>query len=320
VLEDTIARAMPAVVKIETLKTRGSGFFIKPDLIVTNAHVVTGFLVSTVTTHSGVTLNGQVVQVSEQFDIALIQVPRPGTDAPLPLGHSDGLRLGQGTVALGWAETLTQSPVARGIVTGVRHDGDRVLIQTDAAPNFGDSGGPVLDRRGDVIGVTTFRADNGRSGYAVAIDDVKPLVERVTQHIITDLHGNPAVTVPAPRQSDTELRRSTGLQRYTSAVAAIASGATDLDAAWNRYKASCGITAVAAGQSHEWFELYDPQSELHRTTGRCAAALADVERRAESINGSLAAAAEAARRADVYPGTRRDILQAHRLDYPGWLR
>src|SRR5262249_48890553 len=151
-LEDMIERAMPSVVMIQTPKSRGSGFFVRPNLVATNAHVVTGFQVVMVTTHDGTTIRGRVGELSEQYDLALIRLVQPGsTDAPLPLGNSATLRLGQGIVALGWAQSLTQSTVTRGIVTGLRHDGHRSLVQTDAVPNPGDSGGPLLDRRGDVV-------------------------------------------------------------------------------------------------------------------------------------------------------------------------
>jgi S1-C subfamily serine protease len=88
------------------------------------------------------------------------------------------LKLGQGIVALGWAEDLTQSTVTRGIVTGLRHDGKQRLVQTDAVPNHGDSGGPVLNRLGAVIGVTTFRAEvkGATAGFAVAVDDLKAFI------------------------------------------------------------------------------------------------------------------------------------------------
>jgi S1-C subfamily serine protease len=306
---------------IETPKSRGSGFFVKPDLIVTNAHVIAGFLFPTVTTHSGTKLNGRVAQLSDQYDLALVQVLRMGpTDAQLKLGQSSGLRLGQGIVALGWAQSLTQSTVTRGIVTGLRKDGDRLLVQTDATPNPGDSGGPLLDRRGEVIGVTTLRADNGSAGYAVAVDDLAPLVDRVTSNVFTVPVNSAALAVPAARQSDSELRRSVGLQRYSGTVAAVARNVASLDAAWGRYRTSCRINTASPGQTHEWFQLYDPLSDIHRTTTRCADLLRDLERQAVSINASMAAAAEAARQAGVYPGSLREIRNRYRLDYPGWDR
>src|SRR5215831_21266958 len=231
-LEDMIERAMPAVVMIQTPKSRGSGFFIRSDVVVTNAHVLAGFLSATITMRDGAQFTGRVGQLSNQFDIALIQVPgQIPADAQLPLGASATLRLGQGIVALGWAQSLTQSTVTRGIVTGLRHDGDRYLLQTDAVPNPGDSGGPLLDRHGTVVGVTTARGQSGTSGYAVAVDDVKPFVEKMNQS-----------TLAAPLESEADTRRTTGLQRYSDALDSVEHNAAELDSIWSHYKSACHIT------------------------------------------------------------------------------
>src|SRR6185369_5492714 len=189
-------------------------------------------------------------------------------------------RLGQGIVALGWAQSLTQSTVTRGIVTGVRIDHERNLIQTDAVPNPGDSGGPVLDRRGEVVGVTTFRSENGTSGYAVPIDDVKPFVAKVTQNIVmVPLSPRLVEAVPQSRQSDAEARRSVGLQRYTAALNGIDGAVAELDSMWTRYKAACQITLIPPGQTHEWFNLYDPKSPVQQTPPWCSDILTDLKRR-----------------------------------------
>jgi S1-C subfamily serine protease len=319
-LEDTIERALPAVVMIETPKTRGSGFFVKPDLIATNAHVIAGFLTPAVTMQSGRKLSGRVTELLEQFDLGLIQVSAEDANVPpLPLGQSAGLRLGQGIVALGWAHSLTQSTVTRGIVTGLRRDRDRLLIQTDAAPNPGDSGGPVLNRHGEVVGVTTLRAKDGTSGYALAIDDVKMIVARVRQGTVLITSGSQAAASDPPLpQSDADLPVTDGIRRYTDALVAVALRVANLDKSWSRYATECRLTSVKPGPTHQWFRLYDPQSELHRTTPECAAWLTAIEKEAAAINASVAAAGEAARQAGVYPGTRRDLLQQYQLDYAAW--
>ncbi len=178
-LEDLIEHAMPAVVLIEATKTRGSGFLARPDLAVTNAHVVAGAPLVTVTLQGGTKVTGTVIASSTELDLALVSfAPVGSSEVVLPLGDSTALRLGQGIVALGWAEDLTQSTVTRGIITGLRHDGKQRLVQTDAVPNHGDSGGPVLNRLGAVVGVTTFRAEvkGATAGFAVAVDDLKSFI------------------------------------------------------------------------------------------------------------------------------------------------
>jgi hypothetical protein len=263
-----------------------------------------------------------VTELLEQYDLALIQISADGsTVPPLPLGRSADLRLGQGIVALGWAHTLIQSTVARGIVTGLRRDRDRLLIQTDAAPNPGDSGGPVLNRHGEVIGVTTLRAKDGTSGYALAIDDVKTIVARVSQRTVPIANEGPAAAAAPPLlQSDAELPITDGIRRYADTLAAVTLRVANLDKSWSRYTTECRLTSVKPGPTHQWFRLYDPQSALHRTTPECAVWLAAIEKEAAAINASVAAAGEAARQAGVYPGTRRDLLQKYQLDYAGWQR
>jgi serine protease Do len=180
-LEDIVARAMPGVVMVQSDKMRGSGFFVRPDLVVTNAHVTAGAFAVTLTTQAGIKMPGRVTQMSTEYDIALIQVAASGpADPSLRLGGSASLRLGQGIVALGWAQSPSQNPLTRGVITGLRLLGERQMVQTDATPNPGDSGGPLIDRNGDVVGITTLRFDNGSGGLAIPIDDVKPFIARTS--------------------------------------------------------------------------------------------------------------------------------------------
>lgn len=307
-LEDIVEHAMPAVVHLETATRYGSGFFIAPDLVATNEHVVSGAVEVTVTIQGGQKLSGRVAQASRDYDLALVQVVGTApAGAQLPLGNSANLRLGQGIVALGWAAAMTQSPLTRGVVTGLRHDGVRNLVQTDAIPNAGDSGGPLLDKSGEVVGITTFRQEGGTrtSGFALAINDAKPFVDRITS---------------AATASSLDAQRGPSTEKYGATLAAIADKAAELDITWSRYRAACGITAVPAGQSREWFVLYDAESPVHRAPAGCATALNDIERRVTGVRIAMIAAEEEARKGDVYPGTRRDLRRRYRLDYAGWDR
>ena len=328
-LEETIERAMPGVVMIETASSRGSGFFASPDLVVTNAHVLAGATTASITVRGGSRIEGTAVFVSGPRDIAFLQIPRQSAmNVALPLGRSANARLGQGVVALGWAQSMTQSTVTRGVVTGLRRDGDRLLLQTDAVPNPGDSGGPLLDLRGNVIGITTAHDANRTSGFAVAIDQATPYFGAVPPNT-GNARAEAPTTAPPPATAgsplpavptETEARRTLGAQRYEAAVAQIETAASALDAGWANYKTSCRITAVPGGPSHEWFVLYDPQSALHRTATYCADALAEIEQRARTISASMTAAAEAARQSGVYAGELRTLRTKHHLDYAGWDR
>ena len=329
-LEDTIERAMPAIVMVQTPVSRGSGFFAAPDLIVTNAHVLAGASSASITTRGGSRFEGTVALVSVQRDLAFLHIPRQSAlNVALPLGRSADVRLGQGVVALGWAESMTQSTVTRGVVTGLRRDGERLLLQTDAVPNPGDSGGPLLDRFGRVVGVTTARADNGSAGFAIAIDETRPFFERMPPNSGAASAPQQQAEAPTPAPppapsaagpSESDARRTIGLQHYEASLAALEMSAAELDSGWSNYKTSCKITSVPGGQSHERFNLYDPGSPLHRTATYCADALGQIEQRARAMNASMAAAAELARQSGVFAGELRTIRARHHLDYAGWDR
>ena len=319
-LEDVIAQAMPGVVMIRTPTGRGSGFYVRPDLIMTNAHVVEGSTAVSVSTRNSDKLDGRVTFVSDEMDVALVQVGRLGLSEPqLKLGESGSLRLGEDIIALGWAESEEQHTVARGIVTGLRRGQGRPFLLTAAAPHHGDSGGPVMNRHGQVVGITTARAGDGAAGFAVPIDDAKPLIDRINQ----------TASAPAPTVTDApasiglsavETRRATGIEEFTARVSTVARRADALDAEWNRYKSLCGITAMTGADSREWFQLYDPRSAVHQTPARCQGALNSMQQKADAISTTMVEADEAARRADVFPGTRRELRRRFRLEYAGWDR
>jgi trypsin-like peptidase len=315
-LEQVIAVSMPAVVMIETDTARGSGFFVTANRIMTNHHVVAESTFVSVTTQSGTKVVGRVTQRSDSVDVAVIEIDSPAAiDAPLPLGESAALRLGQSVISLGWARSLEQRSVTRGIVTGLRRVLDRPFLQIDAAPYPGDSGGPVLNRAGEVVGITTLRANDGGAGYAVPIDDAKPVLADEVQH------ASRPPNVPAALVASTaDTERAAGTTRFTSALEDAAGRAADLDTAWSQYKRACRITSTPEGLSHEWFRLYDARSPLHQTAPQCASALAAIEEGARAIDATVRAAEELARRADVFPGTRRDVRRRLRVDFAGWDR
>jgi serine protease Do len=172
-------------VLIQTPTARGSGFFARPDLIVTTARLVAGSSTAAITTRTGTHVEGKVVFQSEGRDLALLQIPKEaGVFPALSLGRSETVRSGQSVVALGWADSPAQSAATLGTVTSVKRDANQTLVQTNAAPGRGDSGGPLLDRSGNVLGITTFPGEGDRptAGFAVGIDDVKPYFVYVTRH------------------------------------------------------------------------------------------------------------------------------------------
>ncbi|XP_078741039.1 serine protease HTRA2, mitochondrial [Lampetra fluviatilis] len=190
-IADVVEKAAPAVVYIEivgrqpftgqqTAVSSGSGFIVSPDgLVVTNAHVVAAGRRSSIRVrlHGGEELRAAVLAMDEHTDVALLRV-HAGHDLPvLPLGRSRDVRPGEFVVALGSPFSL-QNTITAGIVSSV-HRGSRELglqsdidyIQTDAAINFGNSGGPLVNLDGEVIGVNTMKVTAGIS-FAIPADRI----------------------------------------------------------------------------------------------------------------------------------------------------
>ncbi len=187
-----LAAAQPSVVSIETGQTQspfggaGSGFVLSADgLIVTNAHVVAGADEIRVTFTDGTTEPAELVGSFPDNDVAMVRVSGRTDLVPARLGSSDALRVGDDVVAIGNALNLGGQPsVTLGIVSGkdrsIEEPGITLdhLIQTDAAINHGNSGGPLLNAGGEVVGINTAIAAEAQNvGFAIAIDSVKSLIE-----------------------------------------------------------------------------------------------------------------------------------------------
>ncbi|HEX2617952.1 MAG TPA: trypsin-like peptidase domain-containing protein, partial [Flavobacteriales bacterium] len=144
--KEMLAALIKGVVTIKLEDGFGSGFLISNDgYIITNAHVVDDKTTVSVKFNQGFSLDGKVVKLNKDFDLALIKVA--GTDLPaLTLGDDQQLLVGEELFAIGTPvdEKLGQS-VTRGIMSGRRELDGRTFIQTDVSINPGNSGGPVID-------------------------------------------------------------------------------------------------------------------------------------------------------------------------------
>ena len=168
----------------EPRRSTGSGFVIDPNgLIVTNAHVVDSAGTIQVRLADGRRFPATVVGRDSRVDVALLKIEGAGRLTVLPLGDSNRLRVGELVLALGNPFGLEQS-VSFGIVSRkgapiqVAAPGFE-FIQTDAAVNPGNSGGPLVNMAGEVVGINSMAAVNGSIGFAIPSNLVKLLVPQL---------------------------------------------------------------------------------------------------------------------------------------------
>ena len=322
-LEDIIAQALPSVVSIQAGQGRGTGFFVRPDIVLTNAHVV-GQQSSVQLVAGERTYAARVINLSTSSDLAVLQVSNANPQQPtLPLGSVSGLRAGQEVVAIGSALGVLSNTVTRGIVSAVRDTGSVTLVQTDAAINPGSSGGPLFDRSGTVTGVNSMRiaASQGGEGlaFAVAIDHaVQLLGGQISSATATPLQGLNRLMSGASTSDD---MRERGAEAYRSALDGAALRGDGIDTFWDSYASSCVASAVRRGD-RAWFAVYEPEGlQLTAASGYdCQAWLRRLRAEADVVRAEVAGATEAARRQGVYPGVMRDLRRQHRMEWPGWER
>ena len=167
----------------------GSGMVIEPDgLVLTNAHVVDGATAISVMLADGREVPADLVASMPSNDVALVQAREVSDLDVVELGDSSAMQVGDDVVAVGNALNLGATPtVTTGIVSALNRSitepGGATLdslIQTDAAINQGNSGGPLVNALGQVIGVNTAIAGGAENiGFALSIDSVEPLIEEL---------------------------------------------------------------------------------------------------------------------------------------------
>ena len=172
----------------------GTGVIVdEAGFILTNSHVVNdGDAKSiSVSLYDGQTVEGSVVWNDSTLDLAVVKIDVDGLTA-VELGDSDEIRIGSYAAAIGNPLGLSfERSMSQGIISGLDrtisvNDGRGFsvtmegLIQTDATINHGNSGGPLLNSKGELIGINTAKAGGGEGmGFAIPINDAKPIVDQI---------------------------------------------------------------------------------------------------------------------------------------------
>ena len=169
----------------------GSGFVLTSDgYVVTNNHVIEGATSVTVTMYDGTEYPAKVVGSDATNDVGVLKITEEVQLQAVEIGSSDALSVGDPVVAIGNPLGELTSTLTVGYVSAkerdVTTDGKTInMIQTDAAINSGNSGGPLFNLSGEVVGITTAKYSGSSSsgasiegiGFAIPIDDVMPLVD-----------------------------------------------------------------------------------------------------------------------------------------------
>ena len=175
----------------------GSGFIINEEgYILTNYHVVKGAQEISVTLSNDVTTTAQVVNYDENQDVAMIKITDENVEIPatVELGDSDALQPGEEVIAIGTPlSTELSSTVTKGIISAtsrsvaVESGVTMNLIQTDAAINAGNSGGPLVNTKGEVVGINSSKISGEAVegiGFSIPINDIKDKIESLSKPIL----------------------------------------------------------------------------------------------------------------------------------------
>ena len=175
----------------------GSGFIINEEgYILTNYHVIQGAQEISVTLSNDVTTTAQVVNYDENQDVAMIKITDENVEIPatVELGDSDALQPGEEVIAIGTPlSTELSSTVTKGIISAtsrsvaVESGVTMNLIQTDAAINAGNSGGPLVNTKGEVVGINSSKISGEAVegiGFSIPINDIKDKIESLSKPIL----------------------------------------------------------------------------------------------------------------------------------------
>jgi putative serine protease PepD len=267
--------ANKGVVEITAAQGQGSGFVYDGDgHIVTNAHVVDGASSVSVKFWNGKTFTAQVVGTDASTDLAVLKVNAPVSELfPLSLGDSSKVLVGDNVVAIGSPFGL-EGTVTSGIVSALHREmtsPNRFAIddsiQTDAAINHGNSGGPLLDAQGKVVGVTSQIESNSGGNEGVGFAIPSNTVRSIASQLISSGKAEHAFLGVVLRDSSSQtgaainqVRAGTPAARaglragdvVTAAAGKRITSASELRATINAHRPgdTISVTYTRGGQSH----------------------------------------------------------------------
>ena len=178
-----VEEAIKSVVTVKTDVGQGTGFLIhEQGYVITNAHVLSGGTKLVVQDYEQNNFETAFIGYNSEFDIALLKIS--GDFKKLELDDSDQIQTGEKVIAIGNPLGL-QFSVSEGIVSAIHRIGlnnVEAYIQTDAALNPGNSGGPLINKDGKVIGINNFKISGGESlGFALESNYIQNIVNEIAQ-------------------------------------------------------------------------------------------------------------------------------------------
>ena len=210
-LQDIYSTVIDSVVSISSMTSSGTssgtGIIMSPDgYVITNHHVITGALVISVLTNDNQEFEAALVGSDEMSDLAVLKIDARGLQAA-EFGDSSKLRVGDSVVAIGDPLGVQlRGTMTNGIISAINRDltvGDRTmtLIQTNAALNNGNSGGPLINCYGQVIGINTVKMSSYYTatasveglGFAIPISVAKPIIDELIENGY--VAGRPAIGI-----------------------------------------------------------------------------------------------------------------------------
>ena len=210
-LQDIYSSVIDSVVSISSMTSSGTssgtGIIMSSDgYVITNHHVITGALVISVLTNDNQEYEAALVGSDEMSDLAVLKIDARGLQAA-EFGDSSKLRVGDSVVAIGDPLGVQlRGTMTNGIISAINRDltvGDRTmtLIQTNAALNNGNSGGPLINCYGQVIGINTVKMSSYYTatasveglGFAIPISVAKPIIDELIENGY--VAGRPAIGI-----------------------------------------------------------------------------------------------------------------------------